>query len=101
MEGRQHERIGDRSIQPPGSFEPGIPLISFRACFHARCTTHDIDRCSLCASFWISSSITSGKYRLCLRLSLFEASLELLRSWSVMGLAAFLHALGARVEGGR
>jgi hypothetical protein len=30
--------------QLPGSFDPGIPLISRRACFHARCTTQDIER---------------------------------------------------------
>jgi hypothetical protein len=32
------------AYQLPGSFDPGIPLISRRACFHARCTTQDIER---------------------------------------------------------
>ena len=35
---------GTPDDQPPGSFEPGMPLTSLRACFHARWTTHDMDR---------------------------------------------------------
>src|SRR5262245_22503745 len=52
------------------SFTLGIFLISRRAIFHARCTTHDNDRSRRAASSLISWSIDSGKYRLCLRLSL-------------------------------
>jgi hypothetical protein len=51
-----------------GSFD-GLFLMASRAVFHARWTTQERERSSRRASDAISSSICSGKYKLCLRLS--------------------------------
>src|SRR4051794_24108669 len=79
------------SSSPLTSFTLGSFLISTRASFHARWTTHESDRSSRAASSLISVSIDSGKYRLCLRLSVFVASVLLGASLSFMGRGSCIH----------
>jgi hypothetical protein len=43
------------------SFTDGIFRMSERATFHACWTIHEMDRSWRVASFWISSSMSSGK----------------------------------------
>src|SRR5262245_34070276 len=61
--------ISFSSSSPGNSFTEGYFMISFRAIFQAFWTIHDSDRSCRVASSWISLSMSSGKYRDCLRLS--------------------------------
>src|SRR5690349_8863105 len=61
--------ISFSSSSPGNSLTDGYFMISFRAIFHAFWTIHDSDRSCRVASSWISLSMSSGKYRDCLRLS--------------------------------
>src|SRR5678816_810272 len=69
---RRHPRayaISFSSSSPGNSLTDGYFMISFRAIFQAFWTIHDRDRSCRVASSWISLSMSSGKYRDCLRLS--------------------------------
>src|SRR5689334_5866240 len=67
---RRHSyAISFSSSSPGNSFTDGYFMISLRAIFHAFWTIHDSERSCRVASSWISFSISSGKYRDCLRLS--------------------------------
>src|SRR5690606_6696969 len=61
------------------SFTLGYLQTSVRAIFHAFCTIHDRERSCREASYLISRSMSSGKYRLCLRLSVLDMAPKLPR----------------------
>src|SRR5689334_4738852 len=61
--------ISFSSSSPGNSLTDGYFMISFRAIFQAFWTIQDRDRSCRVASSWISLSMSSGKYRDCLRLS--------------------------------
>src|SRR5215470_7046650 len=67
--GRNRYAISFSSSSPGNSFTEGYFMISLRAIFHAFWTIHERDRSCRVASSWISFSMSSGKYRDCLRLS--------------------------------
>src|ERR1700690_4467966 len=79
------------SSPPSTSLTLGSFLISTREIFHARWTTHDSDRSSLAPSPLISWSIDSGKYRRCLRLSVFEPGRLAIGSFSLVAKGSLLH----------
>src|SRR5215468_10524766 len=62
-------RVSGSAGSPVTSFTAGKALMRSRAMRHACCTTQESERSCLVASSWISRSISSGKYKLCLRLS--------------------------------
>src|SRR4030095_2681901 len=62
-------RVSGSAGSPVTSFTAGKALMRSRAMRHACCTTQESERSCLVASSWISRSISSGKYNLCLRLS--------------------------------
>src|SRR5690606_15074713 len=71
-EGVEAYSFRPRSSSAPSSsrsFTDGNFMISFRASFQAFWTIQESERSCRAASCWISLSISSGKYRLCLRLS--------------------------------
>src|SRR5215468_4721088 len=61
--------ISFSSSSPGNSLTDGYFMISFRAIFQAFWTIQERDRSCRVASSWISLSMSSGKYRDCLRLS--------------------------------
>src|SRR5213078_1242035 len=61
--------ISFSSSSPGNSLTDGYFMISLRAIFQAFWTIQDSDRSCRVASSWISLSMSSGKYRDCLRLS--------------------------------
>src|SRR5712692_704254 len=67
------------------SFGDGILRSSDLEIFHACCTTQLSERSSRWACCWISLSMSSGKYRLCLRASLADMLFALLALCAVLG----------------
>src|SRR5690349_4599985 len=61
--------ISFSSSSPGNSLTDGYFMISLRAIFQAFWTIHERDLSCRVASSWISLSMSSGKYRDCLRLS--------------------------------
>jgi len=66
----------------------GSFFISVLEIFHARCTTQESDRSRRAASSLIYCSIDSGKYKLCLRLSVFDPGKFAVESLSLVAKVA-------------